>query len=260
MIPIKTEEEIERMKQGGRRLARVMDQVLRQVKPGVKLSELDQSAEALIKKLGGKPSFKMVPGYNWATCINVNEGVVHGIPGQYQVKEGDVVSVDIGIFFQGLDTDMARTIKVQSAKCKVQNDRFLDAGKQALKKAVKAAKSGNRVGHISQAIQKEIEKAGFTPVQALTGHGVGKKLHEPPQIPCFLLGGIEETPCLKPGMVLAIEVIYTQGRPGVALDKNGWTIETRDGSLAGLFEDTVAVTRKGAALITVECKGVDLKL
>jgi methionyl aminopeptidase len=252
MIPIKTEEEINCLKAGGKRLARVMEGVLKQVKPGERLSDLDQLAEGLIKKLGGEPSFKMVPGYHWTTCINVNEGVVHGIPDQYRIKKDDLVSVDVGIFFQGLHTDMARTVEVQTTNNKKQRvrDVFLKTGENALEKAVRAAKPGNRVGHISQAIQKSVEKAGFTPVKVLTGHGVGKELHEPPRIPCFLAGKIEETPRLKPGMVLAIEVIYIQGRPEVVVDKDDWTINSRDQTLAGLFEDTVLITPKGSLVLT----------
>lgn len=245
MISVKTTEEIELMREGGRKLAWVLDQVLRAVKPGASLKELDQLAESLIEKKGGKPSFKMVKGYNWATCININQGVVHGVPGNYRLRNGDLVSVDIGMFCQGLHTDMARTVPVQTKK-----DIFLKTGEKALKKAIKATKPGNRVGHISKAIGKEIKKAGFSPVKALTGHGVGKKLHEDPQIPCFLKGKIERTPELAPGMTLAIEVIYTQGKPDVVLADDGWTVKTADGKLAGLFEDTVVITAKGGKVLT----------
>lgn len=245
MIPIKTEKEIAIMKEGGRRLAQVLDQLLGVTKPGVKLEELDQLADSLIEKKGGRPSFKMVKNYHWATCINVNQGVVHGIPGNYRLKDGDIVSVDIGMFFRGWHTDMARSLRVRR-----QNDAFLKAGKKALKEAIKMAKPGNRVGHVSKAIQETIERNHYQPIQALTGHGVGEKLHEPPQIPCFLKGEIADTPQLKSGMTLAIEVIYTQGRPEVMIKDDGWTVETADGKFAGLFEDTIAVTAKGASNLT----------
>jgi len=246
MIPIKTEKEIKLMGEGGERLFRVMDSLLKRVELGVKLSELDRLAEALIKKEGGKPSFKIVPDYHWATCININQGVVHGIPTDYQVKKGDLVSLDIGMFYQGLHTDMARTIKAGGGESK-----FLKAGTTALKKAIQKGKAGNYVGHISQAIEREIKKFGFNPVWALIGHGVGRKLHEAPQIPCFLGGKVEETPELKPGMTLAIEVIYAEGNPAVVLVKDGWTVKTRDGSLAGLFEDTILVTETQPLILTV---------
>lgn len=252
MIPIKTDQEIEKMREGGKRLTQVLNQVLRAIKPGVSLEKLDKLAESLIEKKGGKPSFKMVKGYHWATCINVNQGVVHGVPDGYRLKEGDLVSVDMGMFYKGLHTDMARTLCVrrQKAKVKIQKDKFLETGKEALKKAIKAAKPGNRIGHISKAIQDVIQRKGYKPIEALTGHGVGKELHEEPQIPCFLKGKIEETPMLEPGMTLAIEAIYAQGSPEIVVAPNGWTIETQDGKMSGLFEETVAVTRDGPLILT----------
>lgn len=242
-IPIKIPKEIQTMKEGARRLEEVLKKVLGEAKPGVSLLQLDRLTEALIEKQGGKPSFKMVPGYKWATCINVNQGVVHGIPNEYRLKEQDVVSIDVGMNFRGLHVDEAWTVEVKSknSKLKTQNEKFLEVGRRALEKAVKAAKAGNRVGHLSQVIEKEIKKAGFSPIQVLTGHGVGKKLHEEPQIPCYLKEKIAQTPVLKPGMVLAIEVIYSQGNPEVVLKNDGWTLQTADGSLAALFEKTVFV-------------------
>jgi methionyl aminopeptidase len=215
----------------------------------VSLKKLDQLAESLIKKAGGKPSFKMVKSYHWTTCINVNQGVVHGVPGDYRLKAGDLVSVDIGIFYQGFHTDMARTIRLGSKNQRDKDD-FLVPGRRALKKAIKAAKPGNRVGHISAVIEKEIRRGGLSPVRNLTGHGVGRELHEEPRIHCFLKGKIEETPKLKPGMVLAIEVIYVQGKPDLVLKDDSWTIETADGQLAGLFENTIAVTKKKPLILT----------
>lgn len=250
MIPTKTKDEIERMREGGKRLAQVLEQVLKAVKEGISLKELDKLAESLIEKKQGLPSFKMVNGYNWATCINVNQGVVHGIPGNYRLKDGDVVSLDMGMFYKGLHTDMARTVRAGEQENRRAGDKFLLAGQKALRKAIKAVKPGNRVGHISKAIQEAIKRNGYKPVRALTGHGIGKRLHEEPQIPCFLKWKIEKTPQLKPGMTLAIEVIYTQGKPDVVLAGDGWTVRTADGKLAGLFEDTVVVTAKGAEVLT----------
>lgn len=249
MIPLKLAKEIEIMHQGGKKLAWVMEQI--KVKPGMSLKEIDSLAERLIKKQGGKPSFKMVEGYHWATCLNVNQGVVHGVPTSYQLRDSDVLSIDMGMFYQGFHTDMSNSVVVGAGPGKWIGEReFLSAGVEALKKAIQAAQPGNRVGHISQAIEKEIKKHGFQPIRALVGHGVGKKLHEPPQIPCFLRGKITETEKLKPGMVLAIEVIYTQGRPEVVISNDGWTVETADGQLAALFENTVAITKKGPIVLT----------
>lgn len=245
MIPLKSIKEIKIMSEGGKRLARVMKEVLGKIKPGLNLKEIDFWVDELIKKQGGKPSFKMVKGYRWATCLNFNQGVVHGIPTDYELKKEDLLSLDMGFFYQGFHTDMARTIRVDGKKVD-----FLKAGEKALTEAVKAAKPGNRVGHLSLAIEKEIKKNGLTPIQALVGHGVGRKLHEAPQIPCFLKGRAEETEELKPGMTLAIEVIYTKGGPDVTVKSDGWTIETADGQLAALFEDTVAVMSQRTKRLT----------
>jgi len=233
------------MSEGGKRLAGVMKSVLDQIKPGMSLKEVDFLADELIEKQGGKPSFKMVEGYHWATCLNVNQGVVHGVPDDYRLKEEDFLSLDMGMFYQGFHTDMARTIRVDQK----QTD-FLKVGIKALTEATKAVKPGNRVGHLSLAIEKEIKKGGFVPIRALVGHGVGKKLHEAPQIPGYLQGKIERTEKLKSGMTLAIEVIYTQGKPEVKVEDDGWTVETVDGQLTALFEDTMAVTNQGAKRLT----------
>jgi len=257
MAFIKTKKEIELMKEGGRKLALVFAEVVKRIKPGVRLEQLDCLAEKLIIKQGGYPSFKTVRGYHWTTCININEGVVHGIPNNYQIKEGDLVSLDMGMLYEGLHTDMARTLWVRNSKSKIlyrglsrQNSKFLKTGKEALRTAIKVAKAGKRVGHISTAIEKVIRKAGFSPVEDLTGHGVGKRLHEEPQIPCFLDKPISQTPFLQPGMTLAIEVIYTWGKPDLVLSDDGWTIKTADGKPAGLFENTVLVTKKEPIILT----------
>ncbi len=232
------------MKEGVKRLRRTLRRVLNKAKPGIRLSQLDKLAESLIEKQKGLPSFKMVPGYKWATCININQGVVHGIPDNYRLKENDVISIDMGMKFGGLNVDEAWTVLVNSEQSTVNSQKikeFLAAGVKALKEAIKVAKAGNRVGHISLAIEKEIKKSGFSPIQALTGHGVGRKLHEEPKIPCYLQEKIVVTPLLKPGMTLAIEVIYSKGRPELILKNDDWTLETADGSLAALFEKTVFV-------------------
>lgn len=249
MIPLKSAKEIEIMKEGGKKLAWVMGKI--KVKPGMSLKEINSLAEQLIEKQGGKHSFKMVEGYHWASCLNVNQGVVHGVPNDYRLKDGDVLSIDIGMFYQGLHTDMSNSIVVGAGPDKwIGKREFLTAGVEALRAATQVAQPGNRVGHISQAIEREIKKHGFQPIRALVGHGVGKKLHEPPQIPCYLKGKISDTEKLKPGMTLAIEVIYTQGRPGVIVKEDGWTVETMDKKLAALFENTVAVMRQGPIVLT----------
>lgn len=253
MILIKAAQETEVMREGGQKLALVFQQVLKNVKPGVETRKLDKLAELLIKKQGGKPSFKMVPGYAWASCITVNSEVVHGIPGERKIKEDDIVGIDIGMYYRGFHTDKAETVLVKSDRAtKRQRDKekFLKAGRRALEKAVAVARPGNYLGQVSKAIQGEIEKGGFSSVRSLTGHGVGRKLHEEPQIPCFLASAVEKTPKLKKGMTLAIEVIYNLGLPEVVLTSDGWTIKTKDGKISGLFEETVAVTAGGPLVLT----------
>ncbi len=245
MIPLKSPADIKIMKAGGRRLAKVMQKMLAAVKPETTLLAIEQIADAEIKRLGGAPSFKKVPGYRWATCLNINEGVVHGIPSNYRLAAADVLSLDVGMLYRGFHTDMSTSVAVSGA-----GGKFLAVGKTALKKAVEAAKAGNYVAQISLAMEKEIRQAGFSPVEALTGHGVGKKLHEEPAIPCFWQAEVADSPRLQVGMVLAIEVIYAQGLPEVVLDQDNWTIETADGKPAGLFEQTVAVTAKGPVILT----------
>ena len=210
MIPLKSAKETKIMRLGGRKLAEVMKQALVGVKQGMTLKKIDEFIERLIKKKGGKASFKMVKGYRWASCLNVNQGVVHGVPNDYRLKNGDLLSADMGMFYKGFHTDMARTVLVGNSRPQSvrQTKKFLEAGKRALRKAIQAAKPGRRIGHLSQTIEKEIKKSGYQPIKTLTGHGVGKKLHEPPAIPCYLEGKAERTEELKKGMTLAIEIIY----------------------------------------------------
>lgn len=234
------------MRDNGRKLEQVVNKVLSEVKPGVTLQELEEVAVEKIEALGGEASFKKVPNYYWATCINLNEGVVHGIPDKTKIKKGDLVSVDAGFYSQGFNTDMARTIEVGTKK----RAQFLKAGQAALEAAIKQVKPGNRVGHLSEAIEEKIKNAGYQPVRNLTGHGVGRQLHQEPSIPCFVRESIKRTPLLKKGMVLAIEVIYTQGEPVLFMADDGWTIRTQDGKIAALFEETVAVGANGPLILT----------
>jgi methionyl aminopeptidase len=248
MIPLKKVKEVKIMKEGGRRLALVMREVLLLIKPGLSLSDLDQKIEQLILKNGGQPSFKTVPDYHWASCLNVNQGVVHGVPNDYRLRENDLLSIDIGFLWQGFHTDMARSVMVGKGNQKLK--KFLAVGEQTLKKAISVAKVGNRIGHLSSTIEKGIKDAGYNPVEILTGHGVGRKLHEEPQIPCLLWKSLKNTPEIKSGMVLAIEVIYVQGKPDLVLGKDNWTIEAKDGQLGGLFEDTVLIEGRKTEVLT----------
>jgi methionyl aminopeptidase len=245
---IKTAEEIAIMKQGGLRLGKVKAALRKMVKAGTKASQIEIEAVRLIEKAGGKPSFKMVEGYSWATCINVNEGLVHGIPKPSLLfKQGDVVSVDVGMYYKGFHTDTSFSVAIEGT---AEVKKFMETGEAALKKAIAEATVGNKIFDISKAIQDTIEAAGYSSIRALTGHGVGRELHEEPKITCFVVEPREESLEIKPGMVLAIEIMYAQGKPDVELAKDGWTISVRDGKISALFEETVAVTPHGPLVLT----------
>ena len=255
MIPIKTKRDLEKMRKGGKILAEVISEVLNKAKSGVIELELEKIAEELIIKKGGYPGFKKVERYKFATCISTNDVIVHGIPGSYSLKEGDVFGVDCGVYYEGFFTDMSETIKVKGSKLKAQSlndevNKFLETGRLALNEAIKKAVVGNRVGDISKTIQNIVESNGYSVVRELIGHGVGERLHEEPEVPGFLVGKIENTPLLKEGMTIAIEVIYNMGKPGIRYSNDQWTIKTQDGSLSGLFERTVAVTGNGPEVLT----------
>ena len=251
MIHIKSKQEIEFMKTGGHMLSQVLNEVMDSIKPGVTELELDQLAEKLIRKKGGEPGFKRVDGYHHTICMSTNDAVVHGIPGSYKFKAGDVVGVDCGVFYKGFHTDMAETRRVSKNKDKDDVDMFLEVGKKALDAGIKQAVIGNRVGHISKAIQDIVEiKHGYSIVRSLIGHGVGKELHEEPEVPGYLNIKMEKSPFLKEGMTIAVEVIYNMGGRGVVLDNDGWTIRAEDGSMAGLFERSIVITKDGPVLLT----------
>lgn len=238
-------------------LATVLGEVMDAAVVGVTERDLDQLAEKRIRALGGEPGFMKVANYHHTTCMSTNDVVVHGIPTDYILKEGDVVGVDCGVYYKGFHTDMSETrrVTVQGVKHKAQNDtidRFIDVGKIALNAAIEQAVIGNHVGHISQTIQRIVEKeAGYSIVRSLIGHGVGRDLHEEPEVPGYLRGKLKNTPLLKEGMTIAVEVIYIMGKPEVRLDSDQWTIRTADGTIAGLYERTIAITKDGPLMITV---------
>lgn len=256
MINIHSEEEIKTMAIGGAMLSRVKNKLKEAVKPGVSAAEIEKLACELIKEEGAEPSFKKVPGYSWATCISVNEGLVHGIPTEELVfKNGDLVSIDVGIYYKGFHSDTSISVGLNLSP---ENKKFLGVGKIALEKAISKTRAGNHIFDISKAIEDTIEGAGYTTIKALVGHGVGRELHEEPQIPCFLPAGrqgvlerIKESPMIQVGMVLAVEVMYAMGSDKVEVDADGWTIRTRDGKISALFEETVAVTANGPKVLTL---------
>jgi methionyl aminopeptidase len=249
MITIKGEEEIRVMREGGRITAAALHKVLQQVQPGVSLLELEKTAREEILRGGGTPAFERVKGYRFATCLNLNEGIVHGIPTSRKLEEGEILSVDLGTFYQGLNTDASWTVYVgDKQKAPASKINFLKAGEETLRAAIAEAQAGRRVLDISAAIQRGVESVGYTPVDTLVGHGVGKELHEDPQIPCLVMKG--SNPELTVGMTLAIEVIYTERGRDLQIAADGWTVETVDKSLSALFEHTVAVTESGPITLT----------
>ncbi len=250
MIHIKSPEEIKIMQHGGHILATVLGEVMAAVKPGVTELDLDRLAERRIRELGGEPGFMKVEGYDYTICMSTNDVVVHGIPTDYAFKEGDVVGVDCGVFYEGFHTDMSDSTIVGAGSKEAQ--KFLSIGKTALDEAIAQAVIGNNIGHISKTIQDIVEKqSGYSIVRSLIGHGVGKELHEEPEVPGYLHGKIEKTPKLREGMTIAVEIIYNMGTPEVMLDNDHWTIRTADGKIAGLYERTIAITKDGPLMLTV---------
>jgi len=252
----KTKKKIEVMQRAGAILGQVMDEIVAYVKEGVTELDVDKLAERRILELGGEPGFKKVEGYRHTICASTNDVVVHGIPKDRKLKAGDVFGFDCGVYLEGYHTDMAETVRVKNEESQINNeqdstDKFLKIGKKALFEAIKQARPGNRVGNISKFMQEGIESNGYSIVRSLVGHGVGKELHEEPEIPGYLEGKIDSTPLLHVGMTIAIEVIYNMGKAGVVFEgTDDWTIVSEDGSLAGLFERTLYISENGPILIT----------
>lgn len=256
MIRPKTEKELGIMKEGGARLGSILQQLLKEAKPGVSLLIIEKLANRLISQSGGTPSFQTVKGYSWATCLCLNDVIVHGPPTEYKLQDGDVLTIDVGILYRGFHTDTAWTKIVQKSEIRNQNlkekKEFLRVGEEALWKAVDMARSGNRVGHISRMIEENIKPHGYSIIRSLVGHGIGKKLHEEPQIPGMVIKSIKNTAPLVSGMTIAIEVIYAMGSGGVVYDTgDGWSVKTRDGALSAVFEHTVVVTDGEPVLLTL---------
>lgn len=252
MINIKTPQEIEAMKKGGHMLAVALNEALSAVKPGITEAELDKITEQSIRSQGGEPGFMKVPGYHHTICTATNEVIVHGIPGSYALKNGDVICIDAGVYYKGLHTDMADTVVAGGDEATAPEvKKFLEVGQKALWAGIEQAKGGNRVGHISKAIQEIVEGAGYSVVKTLVGHGVGKELHEEPEVPGFLATKIERTPVLKEGMTIAVEVIYAMGKDRVEYaNHDGWTIKTADNSLSAVFERSILITNADPIILT----------
>lgn len=250
MITIKTQEEIESMKQGGLILKRVMSELLPFIAEGISTDVVDQKAEELISRYHAEPSFKKVKGYRWATCLPVNDQIVHTPPSRRILRAGDLLTIDIGVYYQSYHTDYAVTYSIgQQQNKKVQI--FLDAGKKALGKAIDHARPKNLIKHISHAIEDTIKQYGYYVVKNLTGHGIGKKLHEDPMIPGYVDGSAHQNISIEKGMSFAIEVIYAMATSHMKSEAGSeWSLVTADGSLSACFEQTVAVGENDAYILT----------
>jgi methionyl aminopeptidase len=242
----KSPEEIDKMAQAGTILAATLDLMQNNVRPGIKTGELDRLAEEFIRSRGAVPTFKGYRGFPGSICSSPNAMIVHGIPGTYRLTGGDIVSIDVGVTLDGWVADAARTFPVGEISADAEN--LLAATAESLHAGVEQCRPGNRVGDISNAIQTVAEAAGLSVVRSLVGHGVGRDMHEDPQVPNY--GRPGKGPLLEEGMVLAIEPMTTAGRPGVRAGGDGWAIYSQDGSAAAHFEFTVAATADGPRVLT----------
>jgi methionyl aminopeptidase len=247
VIYYKSPREIALMRAGGHILAEVLERLRTSVKPGMSTLEIDQEVEAFIAARGAKPAFKGYRGFPATVCISINEEVVHGIPSaRRRLKQGDVVGFDLGCIVDGYYADCAATLPIGEISPAVQ--KLLDVTRESLDLAIQECRPDRRLSDVSHAVQRHVEAHGFGVVRAFVGHGIGRALHEEPQVPNF--GEPGRGPRLRPGMVLAIEPMVTMGSWEVRILDDGWTAVTQDGSLAAHFEHTIAVTEDGPAILT----------
>ena len=246
MIIRKSPEEIERMARAGEIVAETLAMLGERARPGVTTAELDALADELIRSHGGAPTFKGYRGYPASICTSPNDMVVHGIPGPYPLAEGDILSVDVGVTLDGFVADSAYTFAIGDIPPEA--ERLLEGCRAALAAGVEQCRPGNRLSDISHAIQVATEEHGFSVVRSLVGHGVGRAMHEEPQIPNY--GEPGRGPALAPGMTFAIEPMINAGSPDVVVHDDQWSISTSDGSLSAHFEHTVAITDDGPRVLT----------
>jgi methionyl aminopeptidase len=246
MITIKSREEVEKMREGGKVLASIMKELEKAVKPGITTKELDRLAESLVLKSDGKCSFKGYQGFPACLCVSINEELVHVVPSDRILKEGDIISLDLGIFYKGFHTDAAITVPVGKVDSEAQ--RLIRVTKKALKRGIKKARIGNTIGDIGNTIRRFVEDQGFNVVRELCGHGIGKELHEDPQVLNY--GKRHKGEELKAGMVICLEPMVTVGHWKLKRTADGHGYQTKDGSLSCHFEHTVAVTKDGCQILT----------
>jgi methionyl aminopeptidase len=246
LIVKKTPDQVDAMAAAGAILVRTLELLESSVRPGVTTAELDAAAERFIRSQGAEPSFKGYRGFPGSICTSPNSMVVHGIPGPYELERGDLISIDVGVTLDGWVADAARTLPVGQVSPVAQ--KLLETTQQSLFAGVELCLVGNRLGDVSHAIQQTVEAAGLSVVRSLVGHGIGRAMHEDPQIPNY--GEPGKGPLLEEGMVLAIEPMTTAGRQAVRVGTDGWAIFSQDGSLAAHFEFTVAITAAGPRVLT----------
>ena len=247
MITIKNERELQSMRQACKITAAARALAGEMVRPGVTTKEIDKAVHDFIVAQGAKPSFLGYNGYPASACISVNSTVIHGIPGGYVLKEGDIVSVDVGAYYEGFHGDCAATFACGAISTEAQ--KLIDVTRQSFFEGIQKAKKGNRVQDISHAIQTYVESNGFAIVRSFVGHGVGRQLHEEPEVPNF--GNPGRGPRLLPGMTLAIEPMVNAGVADVRILKDGWTVVTTDGKLSAHYENTVLITDGEPEILTV---------
>ena len=246
MIHYKTEEEIDLIRESGVILGKTHGEVAKWIKPGTKTRDLDRIAEDFIRDHNGKPSFKGFNGFPGSLCISVNEEVVHGIPGDYEFKEGDIVSIDCGVLLNGFHSDCAYTYPVDGVQPEVMQ--LLKVTRDSLNMGIEKARAGNRVGDIGYAVQYYVEGFGYSVVRELVGHGLGKSLHESPEVPNY--GKRGRGPKLKHGLVIAIEPMINLGDRNIIQEADGWTIRTADRKPSAHFEHTIAVLDERTEILT----------
>jgi methionyl aminopeptidase len=248
-IILKAPWELDILRRSNRLVAETLQELARRVRPGVTTLELDRFAEAYLRERGARPAFKGYRDYPFTLCTSINEGVVHGFPSARALQEGDILSLDMGAVVDGYYGDAAVTLPV--GRISPEAERLLAVTRECLDRAVQAAQPGGRLADISQAVQEHAEGNGFSVVRVFVGHGIGKALHEAPQIPNFVDAAQGRGPVLKPGMVLAIEPMINAGGPDVKVLEDRWTAVTTDGALSAHFEHTVAITEHGPDILTL---------
>jgi methionyl aminopeptidase len=246
VIVIKSPEEIEKIAAGGRILARCLNMLRAKTRPGVTTGELDETAERFIRSQDAEPAFKGYRGFPGSICASPNSMVVHGIPGSYALSRGDILSLDVGVILDGWVADAAITVPV--GRVTPLAGRLLASTRAALFDAVERCRPGGHLGDVSHAVQRRVEGDGFSVIRSLVGHGVGREMHEDPQIPNFGEPGAD--PELKEGMVLAIEPMVNAGTHAIRMGSDSWSVYSQDGSLAAHFEHTVAITAEGPRILT----------